>query len=75
MKNVLSKVGLDVHTENILLALITPHKPVITGTQRELISFSKLGEQAITKSRFCNWKKSLEKFKAHHGSHYHKKAK
>ena len=26
MKNVLSKVGLDVHKEMVLLALITPHK-------------------------------------------------
>ena len=25
MKNVLSKVGLDVHKEKVLLALITPH--------------------------------------------------
>ena len=26
MKNVLSKVGLDVHKEKVLLALITPHR-------------------------------------------------
>ena len=26
MKNVLSKVGLDVHKEKVLLALLTPHR-------------------------------------------------
>ena len=31
MKNVLSKVGLDVHKEKVLLALITPHIPVDTA--------------------------------------------
>ena len=29
LKNVLSKVGLDVHKEKVLLTLITPHRVVL----------------------------------------------
>ena len=45
MKNVLSKVGLDVHKEKVLLALITPHT-VLPLSRASLIK------------QFHPWKKS-----------------
>ena len=44
MKNVLSKVGLDVHKEKVLLALITPHK---LATYTALHSSYHIGEPSI----------------------------
>ena len=36
MKHVLSKVGLDVHKEKVLLALITPHSKLLTVLIRKI---------------------------------------
>ena len=44
------------------------------ANQHNLLSFSKMGEKAFTEAGFQNWKKALEKFKLHHGSHVHREA-
>ena len=45
------------------------------ASQHNLIVFSKMGEKAFTEDGFQNWKKALEKFKSHEGSHVHREAK
>ena len=45
------------------------------GSNHGLLSFANCGEKAFTKSGFNNWKKALEKFRAHEISHSHKEAK
>ncbi len=45
------------------------------AAQHNLISFSKMGETAFTKTGFQNWRKAVDKFKAHEGSHVHREAK
>jgi hypothetical protein len=37
-----------------------------------LLSISKMGEKAFTETGFQNWKKALQKFKSHEGSHAHR---
>ena len=44
------------------------------GTQHNLITFSKLGEKAFTETGFQNWRKAMDKFKYHEGSHVHREA-
>lgn len=44
------------------------------ATHHHLLSFSKMGEKAFTETGFQNWKKALEKFKSHDGSHAHREA-
>ena len=44
------------------------------ATQHHLLSFSKMGEKAFTETGFQNWKKALEKFKLHEGSHARREA-
>ena len=39
------------------------------GSNHGLLSFANFGEKAFTKSGFNNWKKALEKFRAHEISH------
>ena len=38
-------------------------------------SFSKMGDKAFTEAGFKNWRKAVEIFKAHEGSHVHREAK
>ena len=45
------------------------------ATQHNLISFSRMGEKAFTETGFHNWRKAIEKFAAHDGSHVHREAK
>ena len=45
-----------------------------TLRKHHLLSFSKMGEKAFTETGFQNWKKALEKFKSHEGSHAHREA-
>ena len=45
------------------------------AVQHNLIMFSKIGEKAFTEDGFRNWRKALEKFKSHEGSHVHREAK
>ena len=44
------------------------------ATRRHLLSFSKMGEKTFTEIGFQNWKKALEKYKSHDGSHAHREA-
>ena len=45
------------------------------ASQHNLITFSKMGEKALTETGFHNWRKAVEKFKSHEGSHVHREAK
>lgn len=45
------------------------------GYFRNMLQLVKTGEKAFTSLGFNNWKKALEKFKAHELSHAHKEAK
>ena len=45
------------------------------ASQHNLITFSKMGEKTFTETRFHNWRKVVEKFKSHEGSHVHREAK
>ena len=38
------------------------------------LSFSRCGENVFTPVGFQNWKKAIEKFKSHEGSHFHREA-
>ena len=42
--------------------------------KHKLLTFSKMGEKAFTETGFQNWKKAIEKFKLHEGSHAHREA-
>ena len=43
-------------------------------TQHGMITFSKMGEKAFTETGFQNWRKAVDKFKSHEGSHVHREA-
>ena len=43
------------------------------ATKRNLIS--KMGEKAFAETGFENWRKAIDKFRAHEGSHFHREAK
>ena len=43
------------------------------ATKRNLIS--KMGEKAFAETGFQNWRKAIDKFRAHEGSHFHREAK
>ena len=45
------------------------------AVKHDLLTFSKMGENAFVCTGFDNWKKALEKFKAHSNSSTHKEAK
>ena len=45
------------------------------ASQHNLIAFSKMGEKTFTETGFHNWRKVVEKFKSHEGSHFHREAK
>ncbi len=45
------------------------------AVQQSLMVFSKMGEKAFTEDGFQNWRKALEKFRSHEGSHTHREAK
>ena len=44
------------------------------AVQHKMITFIKTGEKAFTQDGFQNWRKAIEKFKAHECSHTHKEA-
>ena len=44
------------------------------ATKHNLIT-SKMGEKAFTETGFQNWRKAIDKFRAHEGSHFHREAK
>ena len=45
------------------------------ASQHNLITFSKMEEKAFTETGFQNWRKAVDKFKAHECSHAHREAK
>ena len=45
------------------------------ATQHNIISFSKMGENAFTEAGFDNWRKAISKFSTHDRSHVHREAK